>query len=231
MKSGLGAVKADEVPASSIEETLICKTCQEDDAAVFGVGDQGEDELVADDEGEQAEEVRPLPTPHQLTLSEYRDHCVTHFPYHSGCPHCQEGRGREFGHRRREKGPGEAPIVSFDYAFLSDKEDITDQAGFEAAGEGAVKVLVVRDDKSKSVFGHVIPRKGLDEKGFSVDCLVEDIKWLGYSKVVLKSDNEPAIIKLLSEALENCESADCQKFLKNIPLNTIPSRTAAQKLE
>ena len=45
------------------------------------------------------------------------------------------------------------------------------------AQEGAVKVLVVRDDKSKSVFRHVVPRKGLDEREFSVDCLVEDIKW------------------------------------------------------
>ena len=131
---------------------------------------------MADDEGKKAEKVQPLPIPHQLTLSEYRDHCVTHFPYHSGCPHCLEGRGREFGHRRREKALGEVPIVSFDYVFLSDKEDIIDQAGFEAAGEEAVKVLVVRDDKSKSVFGHVIPKKGLEEKGFSVDYVVEDIK-------------------------------------------------------
>ena len=67
-------------------------------------------------------------------------------------------------------GPGEAPIVCFDYAFLSDKEDIVDEAAFEAAGDGAVTVLVVRDDKSKSMFGHVVPRKGLDEKGFPVKC-------------------------------------------------------------
>ena len=31
--------------------------------------------------------------------------------------------------------------------------------------------------------------------------MVEDVKWLGYSKLTLKSDNEPAIVKLLSEAL------------------------------
>ena len=54
-----------------------------------------------------------------------------------------------------------------------------------------MKVLVVKDDKGKSAFGHVMPKKGFDEKGFSVDCLVKDIKWLGYFKVVFKSDNEP----------------------------------------
>ena len=77
------------------------------------------------------------------------------------------------------KGPGVAPIVSFDYAFLSDREDIVDKAGFEASGDGAVKVLVVKGVKSKSLFGHVVLKKGLDEKGFSVNCLVEDVRWLG----------------------------------------------------
>ena len=28
--------------------------------------------------------------------------------------------------------------------------------------------------------------------------MVEDLKWLGYTKFTLKSDNEPAIVKLLS---------------------------------
>ena len=60
---------------------------------------------------------------------------------------------------------------------------------------------VVRDNKSKAIFGRVVPQKGLDEKGLSVDSLVEDVKWLGYTRVTLKSDNEPAIVKLLSEAL------------------------------
>ena len=31
--------------------------------------------------------------------------------------------------------------------------------------------------------------------------IVEDVRGLGYSKLILKSDNEPAIVKLLSEAL------------------------------
>ena len=53
-------------------------------------------------------------------------------------------------------------------------------------------MLVVRDNRSKAVFAHVVPAKGIDEKGFSVDALVSDVKWLGYSKVTLKSDNEPA---------------------------------------
>ena len=89
-------------------------------------------------------------------------------------------------------------MVSFDYAFISDNNEVVTQDGFEAAGEGAAKVLVVRDSRSKAVFAHVVPTKGIDEQGFSVDALVGDVKWLGYSKVTLTSDNEPAIVKLLT---------------------------------
>ena len=81
------------------------------------------------------------------------------------------------------------PVVSFDYAFLSDHEEIVTQEGFEAAGEGAAKVLVVRDSKSKLEFAHAVPTEGVDEKGLSVDAPVNDVKWLIYNKVTLKSDN------------------------------------------
>ena len=168
--------------------------------AICAVGDEGE-EIQATFEEEPAAKVRPLPTPFQPTLSQYLDHCVTHYPYQSWCPHCVEGRGREFGHHTHAKEPGAAPTISFDYAFLSDGDEVKSQEAFESAGESAIKVLVVRDDKSKAIFGHVVPQKGVDEKGFSVSALVEDVRWLGYTKLILKSDNEPSIVKLLSDAL------------------------------
>ena len=159
-------------------------------------GEQGEEEEPVPpssaEEEEPVERVKTLPTPYQPTHSEYCDHCVTHFPFQSWCSHCVEGRGKEFGHTTKPKEPGAAPTVSFDYAFLSDGDEIITQEAFEAAGEGAAKLLIVRDDKSKALFAHVIPAKGIDQKGFSVDQLVDDVKWLGYSKLILKSDNEDA---------------------------------------
>ena len=91
------------------------------------------------------------------------------------------------------------------------------QDAFDAAGETAVKLLVVRDDRSKALFAHVVPKKGMDEKGFSVDSLVEDIKWLGYAKLALKSDNEPAIVKLLSEALRELRINGLSQVLEEHP--------------
>ena len=78
---------------------------------------------------------------------------------------------------------------------------MTTQEEFEVAGEGAAKVLIVRDSRSKSVFEHAVPIKGVDERGYAVDSLVGDVKWRGYIRVTLKSDNEPAIVKVLGEAL------------------------------
>ena len=72
-------------------------------------------------------------------------------------------------------------MVPFDYAFVGDDGDVTTQEGNEAAGDGAAKLLVVRDSRSKAVFAHVVPTKGIDERGFAVDALAEDVKWLGYA--------------------------------------------------
>ena len=42
-------------------------------------------------------------------------------------------------------------------------------------------MLVAKDSKYKSVFAHVVPAKGVDEKRYAVDMLVEDVLWLGVS--------------------------------------------------
>ena len=48
---------------------------------------------------------------------------------------------------------------------------------------------------------HTVAQKGVDADGYAVVRLVEAVKWLGYIKVILKSDNERAIVKLLQESL------------------------------
>ena len=195
-------------------------------------GDERAEQLEAVDEEEDATCPPCLPTPYQPTRSEYLDHCVTHYLFRAWCRHCLEGRGREFGHSTKsgDKEPGAAPVVSFDYAFVGDNGEIATQEEFESAGEGAVKILVIRDSRSKAVFAHVVPVKGVDEKGFAVDALVADVKWLGYSKVTLKSDNEPAVVKLLAEALRELRvQPGVQKALEEHSPEYDPKQEAVQK--
>ena len=65
------------------------------------------------------------------------------------------------------------------------------------------KILVVREIVSKSTFAHVVKCKGVDDDRFAVDCLVKDVDWLGFTNMMLRSDNEPAIVALLKEALRS----------------------------
>ena len=60
----------------------------------------------------------------------------------------------------------------------------------------------MRDFTSKTLFAHAVRCKGADAEGVAVQCIVDDCKWLGYSKVILKSDNERPIVRLPTEAFK-----------------------------
>ena len=168
---------------------------------IFPVEEENvEAEFSEEMHAEEEEEVQPvarLPS-YTPTRSEFLEHCVTHNPYRPWCPHCVRGRGQEFGHfRRRGTNPNRVPLIAFDYAGLSDKGEVIGLE-FDPSDESATRVLIVciraADDKQSCVFGHVVPHKGVDVEKFAVDCLVGDILWTGYTSVMLKSDNEPAIL-------------------------------------
>ena len=48
----------------------------------------------------------------------------------------------------------------------------------EGRKNAILKILVVKDSKSRSVFGHVVKKKGVEEDGYSVKRLKEDLEWL-----------------------------------------------------
>ena len=97
-----------------------------------------------------------------------------------------------------------------DYFFLAESGiktraelSMTDEELTDARVKGdVVKCIIVRCLKSKAIFSHVVPVKGVDEDGFVVDLVVNIIEWLGHSRLILKADNEPAIQALIRQALE-----------------------------
>ena len=93
-------------------------------------------------------------------------------------------------------------MISCDYLFITAKGVFAYEEFKPAEGEEFLKVLVVFDGETKSLFAHAIPKKGLDEHGYIVDQVAQDVIWLGHSRVVVRSDNEPAIVKLVTEALK-----------------------------
>ena len=93
-----------------------------------------------------------------------------------------------------------------------------------------VKVLVVRDSNTKFVFAHVVPRKGVSEDAYAVDMLVADVMWLGYSRVILKSDNEPSIKTLLGVALRALKVSEVAQVMEESP-PPYDSQAVALRLE
>ena len=102
--------------------------------------------VVADEEEagavveEEAEVIKPLPTPETPTRSDVLSDRVTHYHNRPWCEDCVEGRGREFGHSSGDRGSHGTPIISFDYCYIGDKGEVLTQEEFDA-DEGAIKVL------------------------------------------------------------------------------------------
>ena len=81
----------------------------------------------------------------------------------------------------------------------------------EVVLEGAgvdLTILVAKDARGKAVFAHVVLQKGVDPEHYAVDALMEDIKWLGYTALALRSDNEPAIFEV-AEARDHRVADPC----------------------
>ena len=86
--------------------------------------------------------------------------------------------------------------MSMDYAFVTRKGTVVSEGDEGWDDEEALKLLIVKDSLSRAVFAHAVPRKGVDDNRYAVDMVVGDVLWL-----ILKSDNEPSIVRLLKETL------------------------------
>ncbi len=155
-------------------------------------------------------EVRPMiriawrkvaPDPGLPTQSEIDDHSADHWPYRSWCEFCVKGRATGEPHM---PGPiSSIPIIAFDYLFITRGKILRrDELSKEDQANIKMKILVVKDTKGKAVFAHTVRQKGVDEEGYAVARITEDVQWLGYTKLILKIDGERAIVRLLRGSLK-----------------------------
>ena len=136
-------------------------------------------------QGEEGAEVKVAALPKPPKAEEVEIHNATHLPFRSWCPHCVRGKAKAHPHHRAKR-KGEVPVVSIDYMFMSQKQGVGEEKG--------MPILVMKDRESGTVMSRLVPEKGAT--GYAVKRLAQDIDLLGYNKLVLKSDQEPAIIAL-----------------------------------
>ena len=194
---------------------------QEDKAIAGSVENPSGIEVTLSD-GEELEETlkqRILPDPGEPTASQREDHRASgHITFRSWCEDCVAGRATGEQHRKR-KEPRRVCVFAFDYLFLDESGNLLERDAISSGASVDLTILVAKDLKGKAVFGHVVPQKGIDKEHFAVDALVQNLKWLGYQKIGLRSDNEPAILKLLEHALTEArmEVVDLEQIFREHP--------------
>ena len=164
-----------------------------------------EQEEVGQDE--EAQDAKLNPHGVRPTSEEVEKHNATHLPFRTWCPFCVAGKAKNEPHYKSEEHkPMGVNVVSIDYAFMGDT-NIVDEADEEASDEESeianrnsqnMPILVMRCRKTKFIFARVVPRKG--RHPYTVRRVGQDISAiLGYKRVVIKSDQEPAIKKLKAQ--------------------------------
>ena len=121
------------------------------------------EEVEEEEDVEEGTPARDVRSPSAPSRQEMLEHSITHFPFRSWCVHCVKEKCKSSKHSSTGGVEESAvPIVGFDYAFLSDRENkISDEDGdTEAVSSGVMKVLIAHDSKSNTCAGIPVPPKG-----------------------------------------------------------------------
>ena len=152
-----------------------------------GASSSKEGVIIEDTEEQEEEGGRPKykrvePRPSQREVDE---HMLTHIPFRSWCPHCVRGKSKAAAHRKHDMSDQDIPVISVDYMYMEPpKED----------KELGMPILVMKDRRTGWIQSSVVPRKGKCAHAIKEVC--RGLDTLGYKQVVLKSDQEPAIMEL-----------------------------------
>ena len=172
------------------------------------MNDQDTEPTGEDDEGtEERAEFKPRALGKSPSRAEILEHNRLHMPFRSWCPVCISAKAPDLPHGRRRVGPDEASVrdeVSVDYCFLKD-----------TVGGPTVTVLAGRDRRSGLYVGHAVPFKGCGVEWVS-EQLERDLRKMGYyGSVVLKSDQEPALVDLIRDVAKR--RGDARTIVETAP--------------
>ncbi len=182
-------------------------------------------EKIIEEYSEAAPLRKPI-VPAMPCRAECEEHRCAHWPYRSWCKFCNMGRG--LGEQRAGQGQEHAiPVIGIDYFFITEGGfKLRKELKYPDTEEGEkdllkdriegriVKCILLRCTETKGVFAHVVLCKGDDEDSYVVDVVCSDIAWLGHVKLILKSDNERALLVLVRRMLVElkCQVPDLEKI-------------------
>ena len=170
----------------------------------------GETSVCDVEEHEEAGVRKPVKmlNPRLPSREEVEEHNLTHLPFRSWCQHCVKGCGRAADHHTQSRQDG-LPEIHLDYCFLGTE------------GEEKETVLVLRERPHRMTMSTVVPMKGASLE-WTVRRVLAFIKELGLEghSIVLKSDQEPAIVALVGETLRRRAA---KTFIEESPVSSSQS--------
>ena len=136
------------------------------------------------------------PSPYAPSRQQRAEHNVAHRPFKSWCTHCVAGKCKSTSHsiKTGKNDQSDLPNIGVDYAFMSDKGD---QAGTKI---GEIKIIAIKDDKSKYTSAVPVPQRGIDGDEWSVRRLIQCLEFLGYTRFNIMSDQEISVKAIVDEA-------------------------------
>ena len=156
--------------------------------------DEVEDEMKGD-EIEEGRAITGQKAIYQPTKEEWDNHMRSHIPFRKWCSFCVKGKCKSGAHKRVKKSDEEidkeVPVISIDYMGPKSKDQKSEKID-------SLPILIGIDRKSKWLFAHMVPKKGHDAHAIKI--MSREIRLSGYTSMILKSDQEPAILALLEGA-------------------------------
>ena len=153
---------------------------EEDFQRVFG---ESTKEVVEREIGEEAVQAKARKTGAVPSQREVEEHNLDHGVFRSWCPHCVKGRAESYGHVKKVQNEGDVPTIGIDYMYMHSEQEKEEEKG--------MPIVVAKDNRTKMIMARVVPSKGLDS--YAVETVKRMVERLGYKKIIMKSDKEPAV--------------------------------------
>ena len=127
--------------------------CEDVNHGICPVEEEDED----NQESQEGAPAKPLKSPSAPSRREMLEHSLTHCPCRSWCPHFVKGKSKASKHTSTEGlEESTAPVVGFDYAFMSDRISKNSNNGDEHEvsqvenDNDAMEILVGHDSMSRA---------------------------------------------------------------------------------
>ncbi len=147
-----------------------------------------EDEVQGERVSEEVQ-VRVKKNPVLPSEKQVEEHYASnHVLFRSWCKACIMGKGVNSAHFKSNKEEEqEVSTVSVDYGFMTNDDEKDSEAGY-------MPIVVMVDRNTGKLNANVVPSEGVNP--YAVKRVAQNIRLLGYSKLVLKCDQEPAMVAL-----------------------------------